>query len=279
MPGGSPPTRPDRTAAGHSRSRSLQLYRTHCIDCHDQDGRGEPVREIMKSIPDFTRPDWHQVRSNERLVHSIREGKGSMPAMKAKLGETEVVQLVSLVRNFRGARQLVPDESEEEGRSSNPIEPKQTTAIPTTDSHTRQSVSPATNAPVNHEAAAGRGVFQRFCVACHGADGQGSALRAQMPAIPDFASSVWQQRRSDSQVTTTILEGKGTAMPTFRGKLDEEEVRNLLAHLRTLAPISTSATKEPPTDFKQRFQRLQQEMDNLNRQYRALSTEYEGARK
>jgi len=233
----------------------------------------------MRSIPDFTRPEWHSARSNDRLVYSIREGKGSMPAMKGKLGETEVVQLVSLVRNFRDGRHVVHDEPEDEQDSSKRSDPKKTTSLPSSRAQSLQSVPQATSAPASRQAEAGRALYRRFCVACHDVDGHGSAVRAQMPGIPDFGSPVWQQRRSDSQVTTTILEGKGTAMPTFRGKLDEEEVRNLLAHLRTLAPISTSATKEPPTDFKQRFQRLQQEMDNLNRQYRALSTEYEGARK
>jgi mono/diheme cytochrome c family protein len=270
--GDSPPSRPARTGADDPRSRPLKLYRTHCIDCHDTDGRGLPVREIMTSIPDFTRPGWHQMRSNERLVHSIREGKGSMPAMKAKLGETEVVQLVSLVRNFQGARQFVPAEPEDEELSSKPTEPKTKTAIPTTFSPAHKSVSPPTNASVNHEAGAGSVVYQRSCVACHGAEGRGSALRALMPSIPDFASPVWQERRSDAQLMTTILEGKGTGMPTFRGKLDDAQTRNLVAYIRAFAPKSSSATIARPTEFKQRFQQLRQEMENLKRQYEELST-------
>ena len=214
MPGDSP-CRAWIDAADHSRSRPLQLYRTHCIDCHDTDGRGGPVREIMTSIPDFTRPDWHQA-SNERLVHSIREGKGSMPAMRAKLAETEVVQLVSLVRNFRAHGKWCPTNRRMRNFPRN--RPNRTR---------RQRSQPQTPTLVVRLAGnkrtrvsrGGRGprIYQRFCVACHGTDGQGSALRTQVPAIPDFTSPVWQQRRSDPQLTTTILEGKGTAHADIQG--------------------------------------------------------------
>ena len=51
-----------------------------------------------------------------------------MPAMKGKLGETEVVQLVALVRNFRGGQQLVPDEPEDEKNSAKSSERKNKTA-------------------------------------------------------------------------------------------------------------------------------------------------------
>jgi mono/diheme cytochrome c family protein len=270
-PDGSHQSPTDPTAADQSRARPFHLFRTHCIECHDSDGRGEPVREIMSSIPDFTKPDWHQKCSDDRLVRSVKEGKGAMPAMKAKLSETDVVQLVSLVREFRGARQVVPEESEPEEPSSKPTEPKAASASRPTDSRTRQLASPATNPPVNHEAAAGRGIYTRFCAACHGADGHGSAMRAQIPSIPDFTSPAWQQRRNDPQLTTTIFEGKGTGMPTFRGKLDESQARNLVAYLRAFAPTSGSATIARPTEFKLRFQQLTTELDDLKRQYQELS--------
>jgi mono/diheme cytochrome c family protein len=132
-------------------------------------------------------------------------------------------------------------------------------------------VPEARNAPVNPRDEVGRGLFSRFCAAWHGADGHGSAMRAQVPGIPDFASQVWQRRRSDRQIATTIREGKGTAMPTFGDKLNEAQVRDLLAHLRSFAPLPTSPTEVQPTDLKRRFQQLKNEMDDLRRQYRDLT--------
>ena len=114
-----------------------------------------------------------------------------MPAMKGKLGEPEVVQLVSLVRNFRDRRQVVRDEPEDEEDFSKRTEPEKPASLPTSRPHSGQSVVQATSAPVNPQSEAGRGLYLRFCVACHEADGHGSAVRAQMPAIPDFGSPVW----------------------------------------------------------------------------------------
>jgi mono/diheme cytochrome c family protein len=271
VPGGSNLSRPDRVEADNDHSRPRQLYRDHCIDCHDTDGRGEPSRDTMRSIPDFTKHDWHQARSNERLVHSIREGRGSMPAMKGKLHETEVVQLVALVRNFRGGQQLVPDEPEDEKNSAKSSERKNKTTRENGVVHIPQPASPAINAHVNQQADAGRGIFQRFCKSCHGPDGRGTTLRDETPSIPDFTSQVWQQRRSPPQLTTTILEGKGKVMPAFRGKLNEAQIRDLVTYLRAFAPQSASASVGPETDFKRRFGQLTQELDDLKKQYQDLS--------
>jgi mono/diheme cytochrome c family protein len=271
VPGGSNLSRPDRVEADHADSRPRQLYRDHCIDCHDTDGRGEPSRDTMRAIPDFTKPDWHRARSNERLVHSIREGRGKMPAMKAKLGETEVVQLVALVRNFRGGQQLVPDEPEDEKNSAKSSEPKKQTARENDVVPIPQPNSPAINAHVKQQADAGLGIFQRFCKSCHGSDGRGTTLRDQTPSIPDFTSQVWQQRRSPPELTTAILEGKGTVMPAFRGKLNEAQIRDLVTYLRAFAPQTASASVGPETDFKRRFGQLTQELDGLKKQYQDLS--------
>jgi mono/diheme cytochrome c family protein len=271
VPGSSNLSRTDRVEAGHADSRTRQLYRDHCIDCHDTDGRGEPSRDSMRAIPDFTEPDWHQARSNERLFHSVREGRGLMPAMKGKLGETEVMQLVALVRNFRGGQQVVPDEPEDEKNSAKSSERNNKTARENGAVPIPQPNSPAINAHVNQQADAGRGIFQRICKSCHGSDGRGTTLRDQTPSIPDFTSQVWQQRRSPPQLSTTILEGKGTVMPAFRGKLNEGQIRDLVTYLRAFAPQPASASAGPETDFKRRFGQLTQELDDLKKQYQDLS--------
>jgi len=200
----------------------------------------------MRTIPDFTRPEWHSARDDDHLQHSIREGKGFMPAMKDKLGPTEVVLLVTLVRNFRGGEQVVPDEPEDQEEPS-----------------TSESVVPRSDAIP--------GLFQRFCSSCHGADGHGNAMRAQMPWLPDFTAPDWHQRRSDAQLTASVLEGKGTVMPAFSGKLGEAQVRELVAYLRSFVPAGARSIPKPSSDFHRRYQELQHEMNKLKRQYRALS--------
>jgi mono/diheme cytochrome c family protein len=191
--------------------------------------------------------------------------------MKRKLSENEVVQLVSLVRNFRGGQQVVPDEPEAEKNSAKSSEPKNKTSRENGVVQIPQPDSPAINAHVNQQADAGRGIFERFCKSCHGSDGRGTTLRDQTPSIPDFTSPVWQQRRSPPVLTTTILEGKGTVMPAFRGKLNEAQIRDLVTYLRAFAPQPASASVGPETDFKRRFEQLTQELDDLKKQYQELS--------
>jgi mono/diheme cytochrome c family protein len=182
-----------------------------------------------------------------------------------------VVQLVALVRNFRGGQQLVPDEPEDEKNSAKSNERKNKTERENGVVHVPQPDSPAINAHVNQQADAGRGIFQRFCKSCHGSDGRGTTLRDQTPSIPDFTSQVWRQRRSPPELTTSILEGKGTVMPAFRGKLNEAQIRNLVTYLRAFAPQAASASVGPETDFKRRFGQLTQQLDDLKKQYQDLS--------
>ncbi len=194
-----------------------------------------------------------------------------MPAMKRKLGEPEVVQLVMLVRKFRGGQQVVREEPEDEKNSAKSSEGKNKTSGEKGVVHRPQPDSPAMNVHVNQRSDTGRGIFQQFCKSCHGSDGRGTTLRDQTPSIPDFTSQVWQQRRSSPALTTTILEGKGTVMPAFRGKLTEAQVRDLVAYLRAFAPRPVSASVGPATDFKRRFDQLTQELDDLKKRYQDLS--------
>ena len=196
-----------------------------------------------------------------------------MPAMKGKLHETEVVQLVALVRNFRGGQQLVPDEPEDEKNSAKSSERKNKTASENSSVHIPRPDSRAINAHVNQQTDAGRGIFQRFCKSCHGPDGRGTTLRDQTPSIPDFTSQLWQKRRNPPELTTAILEGKGTVMPAFRGKLNEAQIRNLVTYLRAFAPQPGSVSTESATDFKRKFEQLTQELDGLKKQYQDVSKE------
>src|SRR5262245_40757947 len=50
--------------------RPDQVYRAHCLECHDSDGRGESAREVMPKVPDFTDPTWQDSRNDRELNHS-----------------------------------------------------------------------------------------------------------------------------------------------------------------------------------------------------------------
>jgi mono/diheme cytochrome c family protein/uncharacterized membrane protein len=197
--------------------QAISVFRAHCLECHDPDGRGESARELMRRIPDLTDSQWQDTRSDLDLARSIMEGKRTMPAMKSKLRKGELENIVRLVRSFRDGRFQVSEEDETENSSrTQPVE--------------LTTPGPVVNSPVS-----GRALFQRLCVLCHGADGTGSTARDQMLETPDFTDASWQARRGDAQLMESILDGKGSEMPPLREKISEEQARGLVAYIRSLA--------------------------------------------
>ena len=77
----------------------------------------------------------------------------------------------------------------------------------------------------------GAAVFKKRCTMCHGVDGKGmKALKT-----PDFTSPEWQAAHSDAAITEVIKNGKkGTPMPAMNGKLSEDEIQAVVAHVRSL---------------------------------------------
>ncbi len=77
----------------------IPLYEASCLKCHDSDGTGEIVRDVMPKIPDFTDAAWHASCSDADLRRSILEGKGrSMPAGRGKISEEQARGLVAYIR-------------------------------------------------------------------------------------------------------------------------------------------------------------------------------------
>jgi mono/diheme cytochrome c family protein len=73
----------------------------------------------------------------------------------------------------------------------------------------------------------------------------------------------------------SILDGKGQGMPPVRGKIGEEQARGLVAHVRSFASATAHSAPRQPQDpdvgsFNERYLRLQQQMDELRRQYHEL---------
>ncbi len=143
-------------------------------------------------------------------------------------------------------------------------------------SRSRQPPLPPQSAPAAPATPDVSELFRQICTKCHGADGTGSSARACLPEIPDFTSAPWQARRADARLMASILDGKGSDMPPQGGKISEEQARGLVAHVRGFAP-----TREKPgrgeqagramASFAERFRRLQEEQEELRRQYRELS--------
>jgi mono/diheme cytochrome c family protein len=91
-----------------------------------------------------------------------------------------------------------------------------------------------------------------------------------MPGIPDFTSRAWQAGVSTPQVISSILDGKGTLMPAFRGRVNEDQVNDLAAYIRAFGPAPSAASEAPASDFERRFRELQDQWNELQKQLESL---------
>jgi mono/diheme cytochrome c family protein len=79
------------------------------------------------------------------------------------------------------------------------------------------------------------GLYNRYCIRCHGVDGRGVW---DIPCVPDFTNTTWQASRSDADRARIILEGRGAVMPPFRSTLSQEEAWAMGRYLRSFVPGS-----------------------------------------
>jgi hypothetical protein len=91
------------------------------------------------------------------------------------------------------------------------------------------------------------GLYNRYCIRCHGVDGRGVW---DIPGIPNFTDTVWQSSRSDAQIVRIIVEGRGAVMPQFRGTLSLEEAWAMARYLRTFVPGTEVSRPEPSQPAK-----------------------------
>lgn len=94
-----------------------------------------------------------------------------------------------------------------------------------------------------------RRIYQSRCLGCHDDNGRGGLVRSEMPEIPDFTSPRWQQQRTSTQLTASILGGKGAHMPGFAGKISKQQAQELAAHVRSFAPSRVKAAARPKPAF------------------------------
>jgi cytochrome c6 len=77
------------------------------------------------------------------------------------------------------------------------------------------------------DVAKGQRLYQANCTICHGATG-----RAVLPGAPNFDRGD-ALLRPDASVLMAIRSGKN-AMPAFQGRLDDRDIMDVIAYIRTL---------------------------------------------
>jgi mono/diheme cytochrome c family protein len=97
-----------------------------------------------------------------------------------------------------------------------------TTGAPATPT-TALIANPVSAPPTSPDEAAGRHIFSVNCAHCHGDDATG-----------DECPNLHGLRKSNERIARLVTEGIKGEMPSFRKKLDDAQVGQLIAYLRTL---------------------------------------------
>lgn len=97
--------------------------------------------------------------------------------------------------------------------------------------------NPLPGTPANIET--GRTLYQQNCASCHGATGRGDgpAAASLNPAPSDLEAAVHMPISTDAYLDWTLSEGGapvGSAMPSFKASLAQEQIWKIVLYLRTL---------------------------------------------
>ena len=82
----------------------------------------------------------------------------------------------------------------------------------------------------------GKQVYEANCAGCHGVegDGNGPAAAALTPKPRNFVQAKFKYGSDDTSLTKTISAGiKGTAMPAWKDSLSADQIKSVLAYVRT----------------------------------------------
>ena len=80
--------------------------------------------------------------------------------------------------------------------------------------------------------------FQMFCSVCHGDNGKGQTEEGRKKKARDLTNAKWQDTIDDARIVRSITKGH-EKMPSFEKKLSADEIKALVAEVRSLAKKSS----------------------------------------
>lgn len=84
-------------------------------------------------------------------------------------------------------------------------------------------------------ATAGRRVYQRLCIRCHGADGKGDAAGGGAQP-PDLSDATWDYGGSDGDIFAAIHDGTSADMEGYAARISDSDIWNIVNYLRSIGP-------------------------------------------
>jgi mono/diheme cytochrome c family protein len=253
-------TRPTPAAAGAAQAPDgKQLYPTHCLQCHGEQGDGQvPAARFLYPKPrNFTEVKFRLVTTpklvptDDDLFQAITRGMpGSAMVPFGHLSEADRKALVGYVKELTRAGFMagVRREAEAAGEKPDPAEliaqvdealaPGETVAVP--------ADLPAADAA---SVARGKAVYAKGCAACHGETGKGDGAQNQQdsdgtPTVPrDFTRGIFKGGREVHQLYARIALGMpGTPMPA--NTFEPGEIGDLINYVRSLSDPAAQARVE-----------------------------------
>lgn len=90
--------------------------------------------------------------------------------------------------------------------------------------------------------------YKAFCIQCHGMEGNGKGVNIRDMSVQprDHTDAKAMSARSDDQLFKVIKEGgtsisKSILMPNWDGTLSDEEIRDMVLHLRKLCKCNSGS--------------------------------------
>jgi len=93
-------------------------------------------------------------------------------------------------------------------------------------------------APISIRAADAAANWSQNCASCHGKDGSGNTTMGKKLSVKDYSSAKVQAEFTDAKAAQIIKEGVSEGgkvkMKPFKDKLSDEDVKALVAYVRSL---------------------------------------------
>lgn len=90
----------------------------------------------------------------------------------------------------------------------------------------------------------GAKIFSQLCARCHGREGEPSPSMVARYGVKNLRTEHAQREMTDAQIRKQILEGsKNKQMPSFQGALTDDQIKAVIAHVRSLGVDENVAGK------------------------------------
>ncbi len=107
------------------------------------------------------------------------------------------------------------------------------TATPTNTSTPAAAASPAASGPAADQFATARANYTKHCEACHGPTAEGGLVKVDNKQIKVPSLKAEHAIRHRDEVLMKVITGGEEAMPSFKDKLSQQEIAEMVRFIRT----------------------------------------------